>query len=430
MAKVKLGLTKNRLFEPCNVVSFCGKYKENLTEEAVNKALKMLVAKYEILSSVIEFTEGDDAYVVTDKVTPKAEFSSSSLKELNKELSSCMIFTENLFKFIVSQDNYFVILSHTAVSDGKSLLRLAKDFVLFYEKKSLSVEPVNVNMFSDIKELPVEVGSPVTEKLAANLDEKWNENPLRCDLNDYKRSVEQYKINRESVSFADFELSEDEMKNLKEYCTINNCDVSGAVAFCLYKALADNFKGAKKEEKLILKSDRRFFFKDFENHAVGPYDGSVEISLDKKTEKKPLAEQFKAFQRDYYKRMTSVFKSFYDDMLFMKLDPTLCNCTYMYALGFNKNKAVANLANNYGCCNNKLCSYSFCNLEQEYWEELKSFSDISCSEAFRIQYDTSVNFIMQKGIGKVVLKYRQARVSDNVISKAISEAVRYISILK
>ena len=40
--RIKLGLTRNRLFEFNNTVVFCGKYKSFIDENEANKALKML----------------------------------------------------------------------------------------------------------------------------------------------------------------------------------------------------------------------------------------------------------------------------------------------------------------------------------------------------------------------------------------------------
>ena len=44
--KIKLGLTRNRLFEFCNCVCFVGSIKESFDEVELKKALKMLSLKY------------------------------------------------------------------------------------------------------------------------------------------------------------------------------------------------------------------------------------------------------------------------------------------------------------------------------------------------------------------------------------------------
>ncbi len=426
MLKLKLGLTRNRLFEPSNVVLFSGKYNNPLIENEVNKALKMLGARYEIITSVVEFTKGDDASLVTEKVCPKAEFSQLDYCRFKKTLPLSLDFTKSLFNFFVTADNYLVIVAHTAVADGKSLLRLGKAFSEFYSKKSLSVEPEKIEVFSDFQKLPVEVCSPFTDKLAANLDEKWNKKPLNCELNDYKRLMEQYSINREEVVDVKKIISPEQMKSVFAFCEENDLDISGLFAFCVYECLYENCKGDKKRDKLVVTSDRRFFFQKPNDYTVGAFDGTVEISFNKNMKNKPFLARLKDFQRDFYKAMTSVFRSFYDDTLLMKLIPQSCDAAYLYALGFNKNKGARNLAENYTCLNRKLCRYSFFNLEQGYWYELKNYTDVECFDALKMQFDGCVSVVMSEGEGRVYFKYRPERISHETAKSALEKAVEML----
>ncbi len=430
MHKLKIGLTRNRLFEPSSAVFFCGKYKGDFVTDDVNRAVKMLCAKYEILTAVIEFNKGGDAFLVTEKVSPQAEFSPLCISELRDTLPETIDFSEALFKFYVSSDNYLVIVSHTVVCDGKSLLRIAKSFVGFYERDLRSVEPSEINMFSDFKSLPVEAGSSLLDKLSANLDEKWNNKPVEYDLNDYKRAMESYRNSRESIGVAERSLSSDDLSRLREFSQENYVDASGVIAFCLYKSLLGEFKGKKKNSKLMLSSDRRYFLNNYLEHTVGAYDGAVEISLNPNLNKKPLIDQIKDFQRTYYKGRTSVFRNFYEDVLQMKLIPASCDAAYMYALGFNRNKGAQNLAENYTCLNRKLCNFSFNNLEQAFWCGLDFFSDISCDEAFRMQYDTSATLLFADGRGSVKLRYREDRFSRESAEKSIENTFELLSKLK
>ncbi len=426
MLKLKLGLTRNRLFEPSNVVLFSGKYKEPLLENEVNKSLKMLGAKYEIITSLVEFTEGDDAFLLTERVCPKAEFSSLNFSQFKKCIPASVDFTKALFGFFVTADNYLVIVSHTLVADGKALLRLAKAFSEFYSKKSLSVEPEKIEIFSDFQKLPVEVGSPFTDKLAANLDEKWNKKPLNCNLNDCKRLIEQYGVNRDEIGYAKSVVSAEQMKKVTAFCEENNLDVSALFAFCVYECLRENFKGDKKEDKLVVSSDRRFFFNNPNDYTVGAFDGTIEISFNKNMKNKARYLRLKDFQRDFYKAMTSVFRGFYDDVLLMKLIPQSCDAAYLYALGFNKNKGARNLAENYTCLNRKLCRYSFFNLEQSFWDELKSFSDIECFDALRLQFNGCASVVLSDGEGRVFLKYRSERIAHEKAKKSLEKAVEML----
>ncbi len=429
MSDNKLWLTRNRLFEPSNVVLFKGRYKQDFSKSEVNKAFKLLCAKYPIIDCFIDFSDGENAYLESKTSKTEVVFSELDFAELEKTLPVSLEFSEELFKFYVSKDNYLVIVSHTVVSDGKSLLRLAKSFVDFYERKNLSVEEEQLCLFSDFKSLPVEVGSPLTDKLAANLDEKYNKNPARYDLNDYKKLVSEYKKRGVRTQRLKKPIGKSELSGLKKYCEENECDVSSVIAFCLYKNLSDIIKLKKKENKFISVADRRFFFNNAHKCSLGAFDGTVEISLDKKAEKGNDNDKVKGFQKNYYKSMTSVFKTHYEDVLLSKLIPSSCDAMYMYALGFNNNKASKNLAENYGCLNKKLCKYSSYNLEQKFWNSLNSFADIECREAFRMQYETVASLVLTEGESAVYLRFDSEKYSCEIMENVLSETINMMKSL-
>ncbi len=426
MRKLDLGLTRGRLFEPCNIVFFSARYNGGFDKIQGEKAFKMLLAKYEILSGTVELSKGGEASLVIGDSPEILEFSSCKYDVLMKSLPAFLDFSENLFRFYITTDNHLVILAHTLVADSKSLFRLAQDFISFYEHKALSVEPAVLELFSNVKTLPVESGSPLTDKLSANLDEKWNKKPVSAQLNDYKKMLQEYKNSFSRVECCSASLSAETLSSLKDYCEKNNLDISGAVAFCVYKELLKNYKGEKKSQKLVLTTDRRLFFKNYGDYSVGAFDGTVEISLDKKLSSKLLAEQIKDFQRDYYKGMTSVFRSYYDDMLFMKLIPEFCDASYLYAVGLNKNKGAQNLCENYGALNKKLCRFSFLNADQAYWKSLTAFENIIFFDCFKMQYETSVSLVMKGGEATVSLLYRPQGVSSENAKKSLENAVKMI----
>ena len=55
--EIKINLSRPRLLDFQNVVSFVGEYKEEFDLKELNKALKMLSVKEPLISSVIELTE-------------------------------------------------------------------------------------------------------------------------------------------------------------------------------------------------------------------------------------------------------------------------------------------------------------------------------------------------------------------------------------
>lgn len=428
--KYELGLTRNRLFDPCSLVLFRGKYRKKFDEDNSRKAFKMLLEKEPVLSTVAELQDDGRVFLIFQKDSQKLIFSGNSAEEIISSYNNCGLdFSEKLFEFTISGDE-LIIASHTAVADGKSLLRLAKYFISFYEKKSLSIEPSETNVFSDFSQLPVDIASPLTDKLASDLDEKWNKKTVRCDLNDYKKARFEYSVSGEKVKEISATIPADDITGVKEYCSQEKIDLSSVVAFAFYKTLSGKINGDKKFEKMVVSSDRRFFFENSHKYSVGAFDGSVEVSLGKKDKEKALDEQLKNFHLNLYKSITSVFKSFYDDVLLMKISPMFCHSAYMYALGFNKNKASKRLAENYSCLSQKMCRYSSYNLEQEYWKDLESFSCVSIWDSMRMSNMTLVSFVLKDGEGTVSFRYKSGKISENQAQQIVDESLKLLANFK
>ena len=137
--KFKVGISRCRLFEFDNCVSFVGVYSEELSPEEMSKAIKMLAVKEPLITSVIELTDSSEAFVVTNRVEPTVKFLEAETEVFVSEYKSKGVnFTERLFDFYVLNNTTLVIFSHTITSDNKSLLILAEELIAFYKKDTVS----------------------------------------------------------------------------------------------------------------------------------------------------------------------------------------------------------------------------------------------------------------------------------------------------
>lgn len=412
--RYKLGLTRNRLFEFDNCVLFCGKIKGGFEETELLKAFKMLCLKEPLLTSKIELQSDGEAFVVTESVEQNINKLSKPYSEILEDYENDGIdFWDKVFEFSLSSDGFLIIAAHTAVCDAKSLLRLAAELYAFYSKKSVSVEPSTVNLFPEIQSLPVEVASPITDKLSAELDSKWLEKPHIYSAEDYKKAKSVYLENRRSRGELGAVVNEESLSSLKKYCNANNLDVSSVIAFSFYENLVKFAGGKRKYNKMNIYADQRFFFTNFKDYGVGAFNGVITADLSKKENGKPLGERVKQFHLNCYKGVTSVFKIFYDESLLMKVSPSLCDSAYMYKAGLIKNNASKKLAENYGCGCEKICDFFSCNLEQEYWKNLEEFPFVQVFEPLKMRSATYVSFIRRKGEGYITFKYKKDKCSDS-----------------
>lgn len=426
--KYRLGLTRNRLFEFDNCVVFSGRYDDVVDVVKGGKALGLLSLKEPLITAKVELQDNGEAFAVTEMVSQEVIFSEQSLDKLLDKYETCGLnFWEKLFEFSVSSDGYFVIAGHTCVSDAKSLLRIAVSFSEIYKSNAFSVKPSDVNVISEKIQLPIEVLSPLTDKLSLELESKWTEKAVVFGIEDYKKAKRLYNEHKDETATLKAVLCEDTVSNLKLYAKENDVDVSSVVGFAFYEALCANTYAKESVCKMNVYGDLRFFFENGGDFAVGAFDGVVSAYLRKKDKKKSLDERMKAFHVNVYKGVTSTFKVFYDDVFMMPLSPSLCDSAYMWAAGCFKNKTSKKLAENYGCKCEKMCDYFSCNLDQAYWAELKHYSDVSVKAPLKMRSYSYLGFVAKDGKGIVTFSYKKSVYDDEKAERIFKNAIDCIS---
>lgn len=426
--KYKLGLTRNRLFEFDNCVVFAGKYDTSIESLKGEKAIKLLSLKEPLITAKIELEGNGDAFVVVDKVEQKLNFCNEDCNALlDKYKSKGLSFWEKVFEFSVSSDGYFIIAGHTCIADAKSLLRLAVYFSEIYNSNGFSVEPSDVSVISEKSQLPLEVLSPVTDKLSVELDSKWAGKSVTFGVEDYLEAKSRYDSAKGERAEIKQVLSAEAISALQACCKENSVDASSVVAFAFYEALCDNATLKASRCKMNIYGDSRFFFHDYEKYGIGAYNGVVNVYLRKKDRAKTDVERLKAFHINAYKGITSTFKVFYDDVFLMSVSPSLCDSAYMYAAGCFKNKTSAKIADNYGCKNEMLCDFFSCNLDQQFWSELVHFSDVTIKEPFKMRGLYGLNFVLKNGKGYITFEYRKTVCDDKKAEEILKNAIEFIT---
>ena len=100
---IKIGLSRSRLFDFQNVVSFVGEVDEPFDLKELNKALKMLSVKEPLITSVICLDDESEAYLQPDKIQPAIEVIEKDIDLFLKEqINKGIDFNEDLFKFFVA----------------------------------------------------------------------------------------------------------------------------------------------------------------------------------------------------------------------------------------------------------------------------------------------------------------------------------------
>ncbi len=421
--RYKLGLSRNRLFEFNNTVVFYGRYKADIVENEAVKVLKMLSVKEPVITSVIEYEDNGDAYIVTDVADIKMNFSSLNVKELSSKYQrEPLDFTEKLFEFSVSSDGFLVIAGHTVVCDAKSLLRLASYFISFYEKTNLSVESSEIYTFSKQGTLPVDVVSPMINKLSSELDGKWQKDIVKYSVEDYKKASEKYFSTFPQVGEISFCISHDERALLRKKCEALNVDFSSMLYFCFYTAILNNVKAPKNSSKMRIYADRRFFHGAKDIYSVGAYNGMACSSLKPRDAKKSLNDKLKAFHTEVYRAVTSPYRVFADEVLLASLSSTYCDSSYIYMAGKNKFKSSKTLAENYGCMNMELCDCLYCNLTQQYWSTLSALGNVFVKEPFKLRSNMGLTIIETKTGCEILFEYNKSKFSDDVVNSVVSQA--------
>ncbi len=423
--RYKLGLTRNRLFEFDNAVIFCGKY--DFQKAGLQKALKLLCVKEPIITSCISVESDGTAYAVTDSVAQEIVFCTETCEEIKNQYEKNGIdFYRKAFEFLYTSDGYLVIAAHTAIADAKSLLYLALDIKGFYNEPLKCVAPSAINLISEKTDLPLEVASPVIDRLSAELDFKWQKDSCVFGVEDYIKAKKAYSAIKGESGFVCEKISAPEMSAIKDYCKEQNMDVVSFVGFAFYDALLQKIPGKKKHNKMNVYADERLFFVNFEDYRIGAYNGTSQVSYKKKFTVGDYSARAKAFHLDCYKNATSTFKVFYDDVLLMRVSPSLCDGTYMHKAGLFKSKAARRVADNYGCSCEKLCDYFYCNFDQEYWRDIKDFGDVYVAEPFKMRCATALDFVINNGEGHITFRYKTEKCESSVAREILDDALRNI----
>ena len=108
---MKIGISRCRLFEFENCVSFTGCFSEDFSPKEITKALKMLAVREPVITSVISLNKDSEAHLETEKAEVCVDFIEGDAEALVADFKKQGIdFTRNLFKFYVINKNVLVIL--------------------------------------------------------------------------------------------------------------------------------------------------------------------------------------------------------------------------------------------------------------------------------------------------------------------------------
>jgi hypothetical protein len=178
-------------------------------------------------------------------------------------------------------------------------------------------------------------------------------------------------------------------------------------------------------------ADRRYFHGGNNNYSVGAYNGTVCVHLTKNELKKTENEQLKLFHIDLYRAVTSPFRVFSEDVMLSNVQNNFCDSSYMYMAGENKFKSSKNLAETYGCMNEELCEFFYCNLTQKFWNALDFYSDVFVREPFKpCRGPFSVSALESTEGCFCELRYDTSRVSEKEAKEILEKAEIHILELK
>ncbi len=429
---IKLGLTRNRLFEFDNCVTFFGETEEPFDISECEKALKMLCIKEPILTGVVELREKAEAYIVTNKNEPSLEITEGDLSELIcKKKTEGINFDKELFSFAIINKKILGIFAHTVVADSRSLMHLADEFMSFYNKRTLSVEPCAIKVLSETNQLPSNVFSVVVDRLASGLEVGWQKRTAEFTVEDYKKAREKYFKTKASTKTVSTTIPEELFDNLKAFAQKEKTDISSLVAFSFYESLVHFLGGKRRYRKLNVQADERIFFEDFNEMRVGAFNGFFAVEK-KKNKKLPdtLGNNAVNFHKEIYKRATSSFSVFYNEFLFMRLPASFCDSQYMFCAGEFKHKYSEKLANTYGCANEVLGEVCSFNLNQNFWSGLDCFNRVVPGEPLKMRSSSMITFVQSGEKNEIYFEYKTDKISDSVAQSVIENALRILEDLK
>ena len=426
--KIKLGLSRNRLFEFENCVCFLGECEEVFDVLQCRKALKMLCLKESVITACIKLEDDGEAYVVYGGNTPDLELTEGDVDEfLQKKKVQGLDFSKELFSFTILNGNVLCIFAHTVIADVRSLMYLASEFKAFYDKKSFSVESSDNKILSETSQMPSNVFSVVVDRLASGLEVGWQKNTTVFTHADYKKARKKYFDLKKGVNSVSTELDKAVFADLKSFAEKEGVDVSSLVAFAFYRGLCDNVGGKRKYRKLNVQSNVRIFFDDFESMNVGAYNGF--FSVEKKKNKNlpdTLINNAKTFHDGIYKKATSAFSAFYNEFLFMRLPPSFADSQYMYCAGLFKHKYSKKLADTYGCASEVLGEFCSYNLAQDYWRGLDGFKKITVSEPLKLRSSSLITFVQKEEEGSITFEYKQDEITGSAASEIMIKAMEIL----
>lgn len=430
--KYKLGLTRNRLFEFDNCVSFLGEAREMFDYDRCIKALKTLCLKEPLLCCGTELCENGDAYIVEGKNEIDFEFFQGDLSDyVRKKECEGFDFSKSLFSFAVINGNVLGVFAHTLVADVRSLIYVAGAFMNIYESGSLSIVPSEIKVISEISQLPSGVFSVVIDRLSSGLEMDWQKNKKIFSLRDYRDAREKYLSEKKETKTLVIDIDSQTLSALKDFAVREKVDVSSLVAFVFHDSLTKILGGRKKFKKLNIHVNERAFLEGFEKAYMGAFNGVITVSK-KKDKELPDTVQNNgvSFHKNIYKNFTSVFKVFYNEFLLMRVPGSYCDSQYMYCAGVFPRKCSKKLAKTYGCANEVAGEFCSCNLNQDFWSNQKTFKEVYVQEPLKMRSATMITFVEKGDSGKVYFTYKKERMTDEAAQSVTQKAVELLKVFK
>ena len=425
--KIKLGLTRNRLFEFDNCVCFVGAFKECLDVGECEKALKMLFLKEPILSCKAELSGDGDAFLITESVAPFLETITHSDLEafVEQRKRHGLDFNEKLFSFSLVNGNVLVVFAHTLVADVRSLCYLAGEFKSFLQKENLNILPSEICVLSESSELPSNVFSVVIDRVASGLEVGWQKKIKAFSFEDYTTARERYFNKKSPVKSISCTVDEALLEKIKSFAEKNCVDVSSVVAYSFYENLMKNTSGKRKYRKLNVFADERVFLQNGQKLKVGAFNGVVSVVLKKKKKETLETQQDKvcAFHKGIYKKITTAFSVFYNEVLLMRLSGSFCDSQYMCLSGAFNHKYSKKLAYTYGCANEVMGEFCSLNLSQKYWQKLQGFENVCFTEPLKCRSSSMITFIQKSCTGEIVFEYKTEKISENTAENIKSQSL-------
>ncbi len=423
----KLGITRNRLTEIYPTVSFLGEYKEEFSQEKLLTAFSLLIKKEPLLNKRAIILSNGEAVLRERENELKPEFVECEdvCEFYRKKKNEFLNPLKELFKFYVVNNRYIAAFCHTAVSDAKSLLILNGEFSEFYEDKKEDVTPKKVFLYSGKKDIPSNLNTLVIEKITGELQLKWYKKRKRFKKEDYDNFFSKCESGR-GVVCESFTVSPAKRADLKKYCGENGTDFSTEICRLFYNALKSE-KGSIKYNSIRWGGDLRLYFENPGEYGVGPFGIRTTVM---KPKKKNIVKngEVKAFHDEIYKKITSPFCAFYDDLFLNNLSPAFCDAANFAAKGVCRVKCAKKLAKNYGCGDKKKLTFDFYNLDASCYTILNSFDSVVCNDAFSGRDDFYVSVIVRNGCAQIDVtadnnKYNEQKIIAicEKIKKEISE---------